>query len=348
MSADGTLSAASSSVNTAALSPQTLGVTQNGQFLYAANFNAAGSVTGLAIGADGALSLVPGSPFPAQTFTYGVDAAPGARTVYSTSFDAAVDVPMNGFAIGADGALAALPGSPYPTSIFGSEFHSVVTTPNQGPTALFTAFAPGAGQPAEFNATSSSDRDGGTVARYDWDFGDGTTLADGGPNPTHVYAQAGNFQVTLTVTDDEGCSNNVLFTGQTVDCNGTGAARISQEVQVAGGTAPDLKLKGQKQPLEKKVTVTAKTADTTDAVAKGKLKIEKKNGNSKSYTLEQAKKTLQPNVKTNLKPKLGDAYKKAKKALKKGGKVTAKVTVKVTDADADTDKDDVKVKLKKN
>ena len=259
--ADGTLSAAGSTVNTAPLSPQTLGVTQNGQFLYAANFNAAGSVSGLAIGAGGALSTVPGSPFPAQTFTYGLDAAPGGRTVYSTSFDAAVDVPMNGFAVGADGALSPLPGSPYPTQIFGSEFQSVVTTPNQGPTALFTAFAPGAGEPSQFNATSSNDGDGGTIARYDWDFGDGTTLADGGPSPTHVYAQAGNFQVTLTVTDDEGCSNQVLFTGQTVDCNGSGTARISQEVQVAGGTAPNLKLKGKKQKLKKKVTVTAKTAD---------------------------------------------------------------------------------------
>ena len=43
-----------------------------------------------------------------------------------------------------------------------------------------------AGQVTAFDASASSDPDG-TIARYDWDFGDGTSAADAGPTPTHVY-----------------------------------------------------------------------------------------------------------------------------------------------------------------
>ncbi len=145
-------------------------------------------------------------------------------------------------------------GSPNaPAGVNGSEYQAVAITPNQGPTAIFTASPEGAGNPAAFNATSSSDSDGGTVVRFDWDFGDGTTLPDGGPTPTHVYANAGNYEVALTVTDDEGCSNLVLFTGQTADCNGSSSARMTQTVPIsASDTPPDLKLKGKKQELPRR------------------------------------------------------------------------------------------------
>ena len=73
------------------------------------------------------------------------------------------------------------------------------------------------GSPTQFNAAGSADSDG-SVARYDWDFGDGTTLADGGPTPTHIYAAAGSYKVTLTLTDNEGCSLE-SYTGQVVGRN---------------------------------------------------------------------------------------------------------------------------------
>ncbi len=40
---------------------------------------------------------------------------------------------------------------------------------------------------------------------YLWDFGDGNTSIVS--NPFHIYADSGNYQVTLTVTDSVGCSN---------------------------------------------------------------------------------------------------------------------------------------------
>ena len=70
------------------------------------------------------------------------------------------------------------------------------------------------------------------MVRYDWDFGDGTRLADGGANPIHVYSQPGQYRVTVTVADDENCSRLLVFTGQTVACNGSLAATASRVIQV--------------------------------------------------------------------------------------------------------------------
>ncbi|HEX6115711.1 MAG TPA: beta-propeller fold lactonase family protein [Solirubrobacterales bacterium] len=350
--ADGALTSLGNSPT--GITPATVAVSQNGAFVY---ITAPGSdnVSAYAIGADGALTAVPGQPFSAAPGdeTFGLDAAPGSQFVYATN---RVTANTTAFSVGADGALSQIAGSPFPTGVVNPEFQSIAITPNQGPTALFTGGVVGrsdrggGGQTAEFNASSSSDSDGGSIAAYTWDFGDGSAPeTTASPTISHTYTAAGDFQVTLTVTDDQGCSNQQLFTGQTADCNGSGSARMTQTVQVsATDTAPNLKLKGKKQELAKKVTVTAKTTDDTDAVAKGKLRIEKKSGKSQSYKLKKAKKSLVGGEKTKIKPKLRKkAYNKAKKVLKNGGKVTAKVNVKVTDADDDTDKDSVKVKLTK-
>jgi PKD repeat protein len=67
------------------------------------------------------------------------------------------------------------------------------------------------GTPVSFDGTGSSDPDG-TIDAYDWDFGDGTIALDAGPTPTHTYATANTFNVTLTVTDDAGATDSATTT----------------------------------------------------------------------------------------------------------------------------------------
>ncbi len=60
-----------------------------------------------------------------------------------------------------------------------------------------------------FNATSSHDSDGTTVS-YEWDFGDGTNGT--GMIINHTYSSAGNYLVSLAVTDDDGATNTTSKT----------------------------------------------------------------------------------------------------------------------------------------
>ncbi len=61
-----------------------------------------------------------------------------------------------------------------------------------------------------FDGTTSTDSDG-SVASYAWSFGDGTTGT--GAHPTHGYAAAGTYSVSLTVTDNRG-GTSPAWTGQ--------------------------------------------------------------------------------------------------------------------------------------
>ena len=55
-----------------------------------------------------------------------------------------------------------------------------------------------------FDASASNDPDG-TISRFEWDFGDGGRGS--GSNVKHSYRGLGVYEVTLTVTDNEGASN---------------------------------------------------------------------------------------------------------------------------------------------
>ena len=55
------------------------------------------------------------------------------------------------------------------------------------------------GVSASFDGSTSSDSDG-TIASYDWNWGDGTP-DDSGVAASHTFASAGSYTVTLTVTD---------------------------------------------------------------------------------------------------------------------------------------------------
>ena len=88
-----------------------------------------------------------------------------------------------------------------------SETITVSAPANVSPTAAFTA-TPDTGVPpltVVFNATTSQDPDG-TIATYDWDFGDGSAHQQG-VAMTHTYTSAGSYAAILTVTDDGGAQD---------------------------------------------------------------------------------------------------------------------------------------------
>jgi len=65
-----------------------------------------------------------------------------------------------------------------------------------------------AGAEIVFDASGSSDPDG-TIVKYVWDFGDGTTLETSEPTVTHSYSAPGTYTVTLTVVDNDGLKSTM-------------------------------------------------------------------------------------------------------------------------------------------
>ncbi len=83
--------------------------------------------------------------------------------------------------------------------------------PNKLPVIKYTQTPkhPVVDQSMDFDASSSRDDDG-SVASYAWDFGDGNDTT--GSKPSHSYTKPGSYQVTLTLTDNEGAVNDTRWT----------------------------------------------------------------------------------------------------------------------------------------
>ena len=99
---------------------------------------------------------------------------------------------------------------------------------NTPPTAVVNGPYTGtAQQPVSFSSNGSVDSDGNIVS-YAWTFGDGSTSEL--PNPSHSYTRAGNFNVQLTVTDDQGASHsaNTTATIELDDSNGLANSCLTQ------------------------------------------------------------------------------------------------------------------------
>ncbi|MEZ4922088.1 MAG: PKD domain-containing protein [Crocinitomicaceae bacterium] len=58
--------------------------------------------------------------------------------------------------------------------------------------------------------TNNSAITSGTIATYEWDFGDGNT--SGAQNPAHNYASSGTYTVELVVISDQGCTDTSTVT----------------------------------------------------------------------------------------------------------------------------------------
>ncbi|MDI2031779.1 beta-propeller fold lactonase family protein [Saccharopolyspora sp. TS4A08] len=214
--------------------PHGTAITPDGRRLYVPDASPDGNIHGFQIGDDGALTPLAGSPHPGP----GGGAIPG-RIVLSPDARRAfviealtpnVTSKVHSYAIAPDGTPTPTGQPPANSGVLFSDGPSSEITPNQGPAAALRIV--GAEGPTHaFSAAGATDSDG-TITRYDWDFGDGTSATTTTPEITHTFDQPGMRTVTVTVTDDEGCSLKLIHTGQVTTCNGGPLARATQEISV--------------------------------------------------------------------------------------------------------------------
>lgn len=121
---------------------------------------------------------------------------------------------------------------------------------NQPPTLGLSAL-PSTGTPpleVTFDASTSFDPEGGPLT-YNWNFGDGTTIANGPAVVKHTYSTIGSFTARLTLTDDRGEST-------------LGVRTIS--LTVPGNRPPNVSLGADPQSGAANLNVTFNLTGTSD------------------------------------------------------------------------------------
>lgn len=276
-------------------SPWSLALTPNGARLYVSNY-ADNDVSVI----DTASRQALGSPIPTGEQPYELAATPDGKTVYVTNYESG----------GTGGSVTVIDTASNQASttfpVTGGPWQLAIA-PDQSPIASF-ATGTTKKDPLNFffSGLGSTDPDG-TIASYNWNFGDGTAAPNGGPTPSHKYAKAGTYPVSLTLVDNEGCSG-MVFTGRTAHCNGPGP--LTQLVTVkAPNNFKFGKLKRNVRKGTAKLTIKVPAA--------GKLVLSGKQVKPAKRNAKKAGK-----VTLNIRPKP-----KAKKQLAENG--SAKVRVKV-------------------
>jgi PKD repeat protein len=98
--------------------------------------------------------------------------------------------------------------------------YGVVVVANNPPTADFSFTA----DHLVVQFTNDSNDSDGNIKSSVWDFGDGATSEEA--SPSHTYAQSGTYEVTLTVTDDDGDTGQMPLTIQ-VEANKPPEANVT-------------------------------------------------------------------------------------------------------------------------
>ncbi len=197
--------------------PRAIAISPDGGRAYVANAQS-GSVSVI----DTGTNQVVGSPIIVGTEPKAIAITPDGARAYVANRESA-DVTV------IDARTNQVVGSPIAAK---NAPEAIAITPDQPPIAAFTNAAARPGAAVTFEASGSRDPDG-TIARFDWNFGDGQAAPDVGPTPKHTYSRPGTYRATLTLTDNEGCSVSLRFTGQTAYCNGSGSASRTEAVSVA-------------------------------------------------------------------------------------------------------------------
>ncbi len=141
---------------------------------------------GLTISADGSTSSDPEGPIASYAWDFG-DGSTGSGATVSHPYSSAGSYPVTLTVTDGAGATGTLTRT------------VTVGGPNEPPQPAFTVQTTPLA--VDVDATGSTD-DGGPIASYAWDFGDGGTAT--GAVAHHAYLAAGTYDVTLTVVDGDG------------------------------------------------------------------------------------------------------------------------------------------------
>lgn len=297
--------------------PSGIAIAPNGVFAYAAA-SGDGTVTPIATSTNAASPPIAGFNAP-----MGVAIAPDGAQGYVANSGAGNVSSFSTSTNAVTGAIAA-----------GATPSGLAIVPNQGPSAAFivTPQRRLAKRRLSFVAGASSDPDG-NVANYAWDWGDGKSAQGPQTRRVHRYVRPGTYTVTLTVTDDEGCSNEQVFTGQTASCNGTPSAVASTTIDVLDPNAPALRIAGgRRQRVRGAVNVFALCPREACAVrARGVVvtKMERRGRTVRGKRqLAQSRAPLAATGWRKLRPRLRRGVRRAAiRALRSGGKATAHIRV---------------------
>jgi YVTN family beta-propeller protein len=193
--------------------PTNLAVSPDGRRLYATS-EAGGTVTVV----ETATNQTLGTPIVVGGAPTEIALTPDGRTAYVALGEKVTPIDLSTRVVGT------------PIKTTGAEVEHLVVAPDQSPTAAFVTPSATATLPAIFDGSTSTDPDG-TIASWEWAFGDGT-ITQSGTSVSHTYAAPGSYDAKLSVLDNEGCGSEEVFTGRTAYCSG-GASTVVHPVAVA-------------------------------------------------------------------------------------------------------------------
>jgi YVTN family beta-propeller protein len=246
------------------ISPISIAITPDGTKAYVGN---SGTISVVNIQANAVAATI-SAGFNFFNFT-AIAITPDGKTAYATA------EPNQGV-----GALVAVDtrtdkfvSSPAPVGL-GPEALAIAPA-NIGPSAsLSLPQIARLGAPIAFDASGSHDLDG-TIADFNWSFGDGAQARGSAPSIDHAFTRVGTYNAALTVTDDEGCSASRVLVGQVVSCIGSPLATQTKSVQVVN-PAVLVKCPASAKPRGCKFTLQGLTkkhkGKTETQVAKAKAK----------------------------------------------------------------------------
>jgi len=130
---------------------------------------------------------------------------------------------------------------------------TVTENENEAPKAVVSATPESGNAPLEVQFKGSSSSDDKEVKKYKWDFKDGTTATS--KNPSHTFAEAGEYEVVLTVEDEEGLDDSTTITIDVSAPIQNDPPRAVVSATPESGTAPlEVQFKGSSSTDDKEVT----------------------------------------------------------------------------------------------